>query len=219
MLGVAGLLGSGRTKLARALTGVDRLEAGIIRIDGQERRLSSPRRALSLGVVYSSENRRTEGLIGELSVLENITLALQAQRGVLRRIRSARQRELAASWVEALDIRPPDLDRPVGSLSGGNQQKVLLARLLALSPRVIVLDEPTRGIDVGAKVEIQNLVGELADNGLSVVFISAELEEVLRVGTRVAILQDGRVVDVVPSDGLTPDSLLAMIARPEGEEP
>ncbi|MBN9326474.1 MAG: sugar ABC transporter ATP-binding protein, partial [Cellulomonas sp.] len=172
VLGVAGLLGSGRTKLARALTGVDRLEAGIIRIDGQERRLSSPRRALSLGVVYSSENRRTEGLIGELSVLENITLALQAQRGVLRRIRSARQRELAASWVEALDIRPPDLDRPVASLSGGNQQKVLLARLLALSPRVIVLDEPTRGIDVGAKVEIQNLVGELADNGLSVVFIS-----------------------------------------------
>ncbi|CAL8974032.1 Fructose import ATP-binding protein FruK [Cellulomonas sp. T2.31MG-18] len=218
VLGVAGLLGSGRTKLARALTGVDRLEAGIIRIDGRERRLSSPRRALSLGVVYSSENRRTEGLIGELSVLENITLALQAQRGVLRRIRSARQRELAASWVEALDIRPPDLDRPVASLSGGNQQKVLLARLLALSPRVIVLDEPTRGIDVGAKVEIQNLVGELADNGLSVVFISAELEEVLRVGTRVAILQDGRVVDVVPSEGLTTDSLLAMVARSEGDE-
>ena len=219
VLGVAGLLGSGRSELARALTGVDRLEAGIIRIDGVDRRLSSPRRALSLGVVYSSENRRTEGLIGELSVLENITLALQAQRGVLRRIRPARQRELAASWVEALDIRPPDLDRPVGSLSGGNQQKVLLARLLALSPRVIVLDEPTRGIDVGAKVEIQNLVGELADNGLSVVFISAELEEVLRVGTRVAILQNGRIVDVLPSEGLTPDSLLALVARPDGDEP
>ncbi len=218
VLGVAGLLGSGRSELARALTGVDRLEAGIIRIDGQAARLSSPRRALALGVVYSSENRRTEGLIGELSVLENITLALQAQRGVLRRIRPARQRELAASWVEALDIRPPDLDRPVDSLSGGNQQKVLLARLLALSPRVIVLDEPTRGIDVGAKVEIQNLVGELADNGLSVVFISAELEEVLRVGTRVAILQNGRIVDVVPSDGLTTDSLLAMVARPDEDE-
>ena len=219
VLGVAGLLGSGRSELARALTGVDRLEAGVIRIEGQPTHLSSPRRALSLGVVYSSENRRTEGLIGELSVLENITLALQAQRGVMRRIRSARQRELAASWVEALDIRPPDLDRPVGSLSGGNQQKVLLARLLALSPRVIVLDEPTRGIDVGAKVEIQNLVGELADNGLSVVFISAELEEVLRVGTRVAILQNGRIVDVVPSDGLTPDSLLALVARPDEDEP
>jgi simple sugar transport system ATP-binding protein len=197
---------------------VDRLEAGIIRIAGRPTRLSSPRRALSEGVVYSSENRRTEGLIGELSVLENITLALQAQRGIVRRIRPARRRELAASWVEALDIRPPDIDRPVGSLSGGNQQKVLLARLLALSPRVIVLDEPTRGIDVGAKVEIQNLVGELADNGLSVVFISAELEEVLRVSTRIAILQNGRVVDVVPSDELTVDSLLAMVARPDEDD-
>ena len=118
---------------------------------------------------------------------ENITLALQAERGILRRIRPSRQRELALSWIEALDIRPADLDRPAGTLSGGNQQKVLLARLLALSPRVLVLDEPTRGIDVGAKVEVQNLVGELADNGLSVMFISAELEEVLRVGNRVAV--------------------------------
>jgi len=218
VLGIAGLLGSGRSELARALTGVDRLEAGVIRVDGREAHLSSPRRAMAVGVVYSSENRRTEGLIAELSVLENITLALQAQRGMLRRIRSARQRELAASWVEALDIRPADIDRPVGSLSGGNQQKVLLARLLALSPRVIVLDEPTRGIDVGAKVEIQNLVGELADNGLSVVFISAELEEVLRVGTRVAILQNGRVVDVVPSEGLTSDALLALVARPDEDD-
>ncbi len=218
VLGIAGLLGSGRSELARALTGVARLEAGIIRVAGRTRRLSSPRRALSAGVVYSSENRRTEGLFGELSVFENITLALQAQRGIVRRIRPARQRELAASWVEALDIRPSDIDRPVGSLSGGNQQKVLLARLLALSPRVIVLDEPTRGIDVGAKVEIQNLVGELADNGLSVVFISAELEEVLRVAARIAILQNGRVVDVVPSDGLTADSLLAMVARPDEDE-
>jgi simple sugar transport system ATP-binding protein len=218
VLGIAGLLGSGRSELARALTGVDRLEAGVIRVDGREAHLSSPRRAMAVGVVYSSENRRTEGLIAELSVLENITLALQAQRGMLRRIRSARQRELAASWVEALDIRPADIDRPVGSLSGGTQQKVLLARLLALSPRVIVLDEPTRGIDVGAKVEIQNLVGELADNGLSVVFISAELEEVLRVGTRVAILQNGRVVDVVPSEGLTSDALLALVARPDEDD-
>ena len=187
VLGVAGLLGSGRTELARAITGIDKLDAGIIRIQGCDESLAGgPRSAISLGVVYSSENRRSEGIISDLSVQENITLALQAERGVLRRIRPARQRELALSWVDALDIRPPDLDRPAGTLSGGNQQKVLLARLLALSPRVLVLDEPTRGIDVGAKVEVQNLVGELADNGLSVMFISAELEEVLRVGNRVA---------------------------------
>ena len=155
---------------------------GSSRISGQPVDLTSPRKAISFGVVYSSENRRTEGIISELSVQENITLALQAERGILRRMRPQRRRELATSWIEALDIRPADPDRRAGTLSGGNQQKVLLARLLALSPRVLVLDEPTRGIDVGAKVEIQNLVGELADNGLSVVFISAELEEVLRVG-------------------------------------
>ncbi|MGX5771666.1 sugar ABC transporter ATP-binding protein [Microbacterium trichothecenolyticum] len=215
VLGVAGLLGSGRTELARALTGIDRVDSGVIRIEGTGTTPSGPRSAISLGVVYSSENRRTEGIISELSVLENITLALQADRGMLRRIPPARQRELAASWVEALDIRPPDLDRPAGTLSGGNQQKVLLARLLALSPRVLVLDEPTRGIDVGAKVEIQNLVGEMAANGLSVMFISAELEEVLRVGHRVAILRDGRIVDTLPSESLTVDSLLALVARPE----
>ncbi|GAA4363921.1 sugar ABC transporter ATP-binding protein [Nocardioides caricicola] len=215
VLGVAGLLGSGRTELARALTGIDKLDGGIIRIRGCDESLGNPRSAISLGVVYSSENRRSEGILSELSVQENITLALQAERGVFRRIRPARQRELAMSWVDALDIRPPDLDRPAGTLSGGNQQKVLLARLLALSPRVLVLDEPTRGIDVGAKVEVQNLVGELADNGLSVMFISAELEEVLRVGNRVLIVQDGRILDTVPSEELTPDSLTALVARPE----
>jgi len=215
VLGVAGLLGSGRTELARAVTGIDRLHGGILRVQGAERHPTGPRAAIELGVVYSSENRRAEGIISELSVLENITLALQADRGVLRRIPPVRQRELAASWVEALNIKPPDLDRPAGTLSGGNQQKVLLARLLALAPRVLVLDEPTRGIDVGAKVEVQNLVTELADNGLSVMFISAELEEVLRVGNRVAILQDGQVVDTVPSEDLTVDSLTAMVVRAE----
>jgi galactofuranose transport system ATP-binding protein len=215
VLGVAGLLGSGRTELARALTGIDSLEAGIIHIAGSPQHPRRPHEAISLGVVYSSEDRRAEGIVGELSVRENIILALQADQGFLRRIPSSRQRELAASWIEALDIRPPDMERPAGTLSGGNQQKVLLARLLALSPRVLVLDEPTRGIDVGAKVELQNLVGELAGNGLSVMFISAELEEVLRVGNRVAILRDGRIVDTVQADDLTVDSLLALVARPD----
>jgi simple sugar transport system ATP-binding protein len=130
-------------------------------------------------------------------------------------MRPQRRRELAMSWIEALDIRPADPDRRAGTLSGGNQQKVLLARLLALSPRVLVLDEPTRGIDVGAKVEIQNLVGELADNGLSVVFISAELEEVLRVASRVAVLRAGRIVETLPSESLTVDSLMALVAQPD----
>ena len=217
VVGLAGLLGSGRSELARALTGVDRPDAGEIEVRGAPAVLATPRRAIGQGIVYSSENRRTEGIIGELSVQDNITLALQADRGILHRLTRARRRELALSWIEALDIRPADPDRPAGTLSGGNQQKVLLARLLALSPRVLVLDEPTRGIDVGAKVEIQRLVADLADNGLSVLFISAELEEVLRVSNRIAIMRGGRLVDTIPADSLTVDSLLALVARPEDE--
>jgi len=143
---------------------------------------------------------------------------VQADRGIWHRMPPARQRELAQSWVEALGIRPADLDRPAGTLSGGNQQKVLLARLLALAPRLLVLDEPTRGIDIGAKVEIQNLVSELADNGLSVIFISAELEEVLRVSDRVAVLRDGRIVDTLDAEDTTVDAVLALVARPSSED-
>lgn len=215
VLGLAGLLGSGRTEVARLLTGIDRPDSGLIILDGRAVAPGNPRRAIALGLTYSSENRRAEGIIGELTVGENITLALQAQRGIFRRIRQARQRELAASWIEALGIRPASVNQLAGVLSGGNQQKVLLARLLALAPRVIVLDEPTRGIDIGAKVEVQRLVAELAENGMSVVFISAELEEVLRVSSRVTLLRDGRAVSTLASDQLTVDSLLAMIAKPD----
>lgn len=212
VIGVAGLLGSGRSELARALTGVDHPDSGQLRIDGDPVRLATPREAIRRRVAYSSENRRTEGVIGDLSVLDNITLALQAQRGVFHRLSTARRRELAMSWVEALHIRPADIDRPVSTLSGGNQQKVLLARLLALSPRLIVLDEPTRGIDVGAKAEIQRLVGELSDNGLSIVYISAELDEVLRVAHLVAVMRDGELAQIVPAADLTSDALLALVA-------
>ncbi|MBN9606500.1 MAG: sugar ABC transporter ATP-binding protein [Actinomycetales bacterium] len=215
VLGLAGLLGSGRTALARLLSGVDRPAHGRLELDAREVRLGDPRRATRLGVVYSSENRRSEGIIDQLSVAANITLALQAQRGAWRPLRKARRDELVASWIEALDIRPRRPELPVGVLSGGNQQKVLLARLLALAPRVIVLDEPTRGIDVGAKVELQNLVSGLADNGMSVVFVSGELEEVVRVSDQIAILRDGAVVDVVPGSQVTVDTLLAVVGQPD----
>ncbi|WP_405374653.1 MULTISPECIES: sugar ABC transporter ATP-binding protein [unclassified Microbacterium] len=215
VLGLAGLLGSGRSELARALTGIETPDAGTVDVQGAPVVLGSPKAAIGRGIVYSSENRRTEGIIGDLSVQDNITLALQADRGIFHRITPGRRRELALSWIEALDIRPADPERLAGTLSGGNQQKVLLARLLALSPRVLVLDEPTRGIDVGAKVEIQRLVADLADNGLSVLFISAELDEVLRVSNRIAVLRGGRVVETLPAEALTVDSLLALVARPE----
>jgi galactofuranose transport system ATP-binding protein len=218
VLGFAGLLGSGRTELARALGGVDHPDGGSILLRGKRIAPRTPRRAIALGIAYSSENRKVEGIIDQLSVRENIALALQAQRGIWRRIRIRRQRELAASWIEALGIRTASQEAPAGTLSGGNQQKVLLARLLALAPRILLLDEPTRGIDVGAKVEVQNLVNELADNGMSVVFISSELEEVLRVSSRITVLRDGQIVATLPVDELSSGTLLAMVTQPDDAE-
>ena len=218
VVGLAGLLGSGRTELARLLSGIDATDGGSIRLGGVPLRLSGPRDGLRAGIAYSSENRKVEGIIGELTVRENITLALQAEKGWLRRIPRARQDELTTSWIEALDIRPADPERLAGALSGGNQQKVMLARLLALSPRILALDEPTRGIDVGAKVEIQRLVNELAESGMTVLFISAELEEVLRVGHRIIVLRDREIVATVGADDVSFESLLALVANPESDE-
>jgi simple sugar transport system ATP-binding protein len=215
VLGFAGLLGSGRTELARALGGIDRPESGQIVRRGRRVSLPTPRSAIAAGIAYASENRNAEGIIGQLTVRENIALAIQAERGVIRRMSLRRQRELAVSWIEALGIRPPSPEAIAGTLSGGNQQKVLLARLLALAPQVLLLDEPTRGIDVGAKVEVQNLVNELAANGMSVVFISSELEEVLRVSTRIAVFRGGQVVSTLPTEELASRSLLAIVTQPD----
>ena len=146
---------------------------------------------------------------------DNIVLALQADRGWFHPISKKRRDELAVSYIQALNIRPANPDAIVRNLSGGNQQKVLLARWLAVAPRLLILDEPTRGIDVGAKAEIQKLVVNLAENGMSVVFISAELEEVLRLSSRIAIMRDRRLVADIVNDDLTVDSLLAIIADGE----
>ena len=212
VVGLAGLLGSGRTELGRILSGVDRADSGTLTVRGKQRRFRTPRSALKQRVAYSSENRRAEGIIGDLTIRDNIVLALQSDRGWFRRIPKRRQDELAASYIEALNIRPNNPDALVRNLSGGNQQKVLLARWLATAPRLLILDEPTRGIDVGAKAEIQKLVADLADNGMSVLFISAELEEVLRLSHRVAVLRDRRLVADLENDDLSVSDILAVIA-------
>jgi len=219
IVGLAGLLGSGRTELARLLAGIDRPDQGQIFVDGRPTRFRTPRGALRRRIAYASEDRRTEGILGDLTVRENIALALQADLGWFRRIPRRRQDELAASYIQALNIRPSDPEALVGTLSGGNQQKVLLARWLAIAPRLLILDEPTRGIDVGAKAEIQKLVSDLAENGLAVVFISAELEEVLRISHRVAILRDRRKVGDLANNDLSVGRLLAAIADGSDDEP
>ncbi|MET8575679.1 sugar ABC transporter ATP-binding protein [Streptomyces sp. NPDC005012] len=213
VIGLAGLLGSGRTEAARLLFGADSADAGQVTVDGETVGLRTPRHAIARGIAFCSENRKAEGVFAELTVRENLVLALQAARGWTRPLSRARQDELTRRWIDALDIRPADPEAQLRNLSGGNQQKVLLARWLLTEPRLLILDEPTRGIDVGAKAEIQKLVARLAADGTAVLFISAELEEVLRLSHRVAVLRDHRMVaTLVNDDSVTPDRILATIA-------
>jgi simple sugar transport system ATP-binding protein len=201
IVGLAGLLGSGRTELARLLFGADRADHGRIEVDGKPVAMRTPRTAMSHGIGFSSENRRTEGVVAELSVRENIILALQAARGWSRPLPRRRQDELVARYIRTLGIRPADPELAVRDLSGGNQQKVLLARWLITEPRLLIVDEPTRGIDVGAKAEIQRLLVELADGGMAVLFVSAELEEVLRLSHKIEVLRDRHLVEELDNTG------------------
>ena len=213
VVGLAGLLGSGRTELARLLFGADHADTGTVRVGGETVHLRSPRAAIRHRIAFCPENRRADGLVDDLSVRENIVLAMQAARGWSRPLPRRRQDELVERFISALDIRPADPDRPVRTLSGGNQQKVLLARWLIMEPRLLILDEPTRGIDVGAKAEIERLVAELSAQGMSVLFISAELEEVLRLSHRVGVLRDRTLVARLDNDeSLTTDALMRAIA-------
>jgi len=191
VLGLAGLLGAGRTELARLLFGADRADKGDIAIgDKAYGTFTNPRQAIAAGIGFCSEDRKLEGAILSLSVRENLVLALQARQGMLPAIPMQRQRELAEEYVKALGIRTASIETPIGTLSGGNQQKVLLARWLATDPRLMILDEPTRGIDVRAKQEIMDYVTTLCKRGMSLLFISSELPEVLRVSDRMIIMRD-----------------------------
>jgi monosaccharide-transporting ATPase len=200
VVGLAGLLGSGRTEVARLLFGADRADRGQVAIGGEPTGLRTPVQAISHGIGFCSENRRAEGIIADLSVRENMILAMQAARGWLRAIPRRRQDELVDRYIEALQIRPPNPDVPVRNLSGGNQQKVLLARWLITEPRLLILDEPTRGIDIGAKAEIQKLVVRLSDGGMAVLFVSAELEEVLRLSHKIAVMRDRELIAHLTND-------------------
>jgi monosaccharide-transporting ATPase len=219
IVGLAGLLGSGRTELARLLFGADRPDQGTIKIDGKPVTLRTPRVAMNHGIAFSSENRRTEGVVGELSVRENIVLALQASRGWSRPIPRRKQDELVERYIKTLGIRPADPDVAVRNLSGGNQQKVLLARWLITEPRLLIVDEPTRGIDVGAKAEIQRLLVELADGGMAVLFVSAELEEVLRLSHKIEVLRERHLVEELDNTGGGVDADRVMQAIASGANP
>ena len=190
VVGLAGLLGSGRTELVRLLYGSDKADSGAVEVKGRPAKVTTPLHAIEHGIAFSSEDRRAEGIVADLTVAENIVLGIQARRGWLRKVGAAEQAAVVGEYMTALGVRPANPNMLAGNLSGGNQQKVLLARWLATAPELLILDEPTRGIDVGAKADIQRKVAELAEAGLSVIFISSELEEVLRLAQRVVVMRE-----------------------------
>lgn len=212
VVGLAGLLFSGRTELARLLFGLDRADSGRVEIDGRAVPLRSPRDAIARGLGFCPEDRQAEGIVPELSIRENVVLALQARRGFWRRISARRARAIADRFIGELRIATPDAEKKAGLLSGGNQQKAILARWLAADPRLLVLDEPTRGIDVGAKEEVMRLVRALAREGMALLFISAEIEEVAKTSDRVVVLRDRRKAGEIEGRAIEAGALLRLIA-------
>jgi simple sugar transport system ATP-binding protein len=212
VVGLAGLLGSGRSETAKLVFGAMRPDSGRLELDGSPIIHHSPRQALRHGIAFCPEDRKAEGVFAELSVRENIILGLQTKRGWLSRLPRNEQDHLAAEMIRALAIATPDADKPVGQLSGGNQQKVVLARALVSGPRILILDEPTRGIDVGAHAEIVILIRNLCAKGMALLVASSEIEELVAVSDRIAVLRDRRKVGEIVGKEITRENIIQTIA-------
>lgn len=213
VLGLAGLLGSGRSEIAHLLYGVEKPDSGTIKIKGEKQDIHSPRKAIAAGMGFCPEDRKTAGIIPELSVRENIILALQAKRGVFRYLSKKQRNKIAEEFIKSLNIVTPGVEQSVKNLSGGNQQKVILARWLAANPELLILDEPTRGIDIGAKIEIQKLILKLKNEGLAILFISSELEEVARCASRITVLRDRNKVADLENNQISEKNIMNAIAE------
>jgi len=209
VVGLAGLVGAGRTELARCLFGADPIDGGEVRIDGEAVRIGSPRDAVRLGLGLVPEDRKQQALILGMAVRENITLSVLGRLGPALFPSRSRERDLTGRYVAGLRIRTPSTEQRVGALSGGNQQKVVLARWLATEPKVLILDEPTRGIDVGAKAEVHALIARLAEAGVAILMISSELPEILGMSQRVLVMRDGRIVADLPRGEATEEGIVA----------
>lgn len=210
--GFTGLLGSGRSESVRAIFGADRVNGGSITMNGKQVRINNPKQAMKNGIGYLPEDRKDDGIIADLSVRENIILALQVMKGFFHPLSPKEQEEFAEEYIKALEIKTASSDTPIKSLSGGNQQKVILARWLLTHPQYLILDEPTRGIDVGTKTEIQRLVRKLAEEGMSVTFISSEIEEMLRTCSRLIVMRDRRIVGELRGTQLNQEQVMRTIA-------
>ncbi len=213
--GFTGLLGSGRSESVRAIYGADKVLGGTVKMDGREVKIKKPLDAMKLGISYLPEDRKRDGIVGDLSVKENIILALQVMKGMFHPISRADASKFADEYIKLLEIKTASPDTPIKSLSGGNQQKVILARWLLANPVYLILDEPTRGIDVGTKLEIQKLVLKLASEGRSVTFISSEIDEMLNVCSRLIVMRDRKAVGELSGSDLNQNKIMETIAGGE----
>ena len=213
--GFTGLLGSGRSESVRAIFGADRVTGGKVRMNGKQVRISRPIDAMKNGIGYLPEDRKRDGIIADLSVRDNIILALQVMKGFFHPMSRSEMEKFADEYIHTLNIKTASKDTPVGSLSGGNQQKVILARWLLTHPEYLILDEPTRGIDIGTKLEIQRLVLKLAEENVSVTFISSEIEEMLRTCSRLIVMRDRKIVGELTGDELSQTNIMKTIAGGE----
>lgn len=213
VLGLAGLLGSGRTECAKLLFGIDKSDHGTLIIDGKEYSYIYPQKAIQEGLGLCPEDRKAAGIVGELTIRENIILALQSIKGIFKYIPMKKQQEIAEKYVKLLNIKTPSIEQRIDNLSGGNQQKVILARWLATDPQILILDEPTRGIDVGAKDEIKKLIIKLAKKGMSIIFISSELSEIESCCDRVLVLRDRKIIGELAGEEVQESNILRTIAE------
>lgn len=215
--GFTGLLGSGRSECVRAIFGADKTNGGKVWVNGKQVKINKPLDAMKNGISYLPEDRKLDGIVGDLSVRDNIILALQVMKGFFRPFTRAQAEAFADEYIKLLSIKTASSESPVNSLSGGNQQKVILARWLLANPVYLILDEPTRGIDIGTKVEIQKLVLKLAAEGKSVTFISSEIDEMIRTCSSLIVMRDGKVVGELKGDDLNQNKIMATIAGGEGK--
>jgi len=213
IVGLAGLLGSGRSEIARLIFGIDRHDEGVVEISGKKMGRISPPKAIRNGIGFCPEDRKVQGIVGPLTIRENIILALQANRGFFKYIPLKKQKEIAEKYIELLRIKTPSMEQRIDNLSGGNQQKVILARWLATEPQLLILDEPTRGIDVGSKEEIRKLIRSLAAEGISILFISSELEEMTDICDRIVVLRDRIKVGDIQGDAISEQEIMRIIAE------
>jgi galactofuranose transport system ATP-binding protein len=213
VVGLAGLLGAGRTETAKAIFGAEPIDSGSVKVEGKDLKTGSPGAAIRAGIAFLPEDRKLEGIIPDLSVRENIVAAALPRLARAGLVSEKAQDELVEEFMQSLGIKASSPNQPVRELSGGNQQKVLLARWMCMKPKVLILDEPTRGIDVGAKAEIQKLVDDLAAKGLGIILISSEVEEITEGSDRVVVLRDGAVVGLLSEEEITEGNLMAMLAH------